>query len=129
MLNKVLLIARVSSQPRTVKLPSGTVIARVDVAYNRRYQDKNGQWQEETHFFEIEAYGRVALKLQEIAKKGNLLLIEGRLTQNSWEKDGKKQNKVRVRAVKVQLLGTPKKAENIDAKQQQEAIEEEVIAF
>jgi single-strand DNA-binding protein len=126
-LNKVMLAGRVSNEVRTVKLPSGTVVARVDLAYNRRYQDKNNQWQEEVHFFEIEAFGRAALRLQEIAQKGNLLLIEGRLTQNTWEKDGKRQNKVRIRAVKIQLLSTPKKA-NTEV-QQEKAIEEEVIAF
>jgi single-strand DNA-binding protein len=125
-MNKVVLVGRVASEVRTVKLPSGTVVARVDIAYNRKYRDKNGQWQEEVNFFEIEAFGRVALRLQELAQKGNLLLIEGRLTQSTWEKDGKKQNKVRVRAVKVHLLAKPRKA---NTEVQQEAIEEEVIAF
>jgi single-strand DNA-binding protein len=125
-MNKVILVGRVSSEVRTTKLPSGTVVARIDIAYNRKYKDKNGNWQEEAHFFEIETYGKTALKLQEVAQKGNLLLVEGRLSQSVWEKDGKKQSKVRVKATKLQLLSEPKKA-STNAKQ--EVVEEEVIAF
>jgi single stranded DNA-binding protein len=128
-MNKVILVARVSSDVRETKLPSGTIVVRADVAYNRRYQDKSGNWKEEPHFFEIEAYGKTALKLKEIAKKGNLLLIEGRLAQATWEKDGKKQSKVRVKATKLQLLAEPKKAQNNNENVKQKAVEEEVIAF
>jgi single-strand DNA-binding protein len=124
-MNKVILAGRVSSEVRATKLPSGTVVARVDVAYNRKYKGKDGNWHEEAHFFEIEAYGKTALKLQEVGKKGNLLLVEGRLSQATWEKDGKKQSKVRVKATKLQLLSEPKNTVN----KQQKAVEEEVIAF
>jgi single-strand DNA-binding protein len=125
-MNKVILVGRVASEVRTAKLPSGTVVARVDIAYNRKYKDKDNKWKEEVNFFEIESYGRAAMKLQEIAKKGNLLLIEGRLSQAMWEKDGKKQSKVRVKATKLQLLSEPKKTQ--DTKQKEEVVEE-VIAF
>jgi single-strand DNA-binding protein len=131
-MNKVILAARVSSAVRATKLPSGTIVARVDLAYNRKYKDKNGNWRDEVNFFEIEAYGKTALRLQEIAQKGNLLLIEGRLSQDIWEKDGKKQSKVRIKAVKLQLLSKPKTqndAQNTDTKQEKTIIEEEVIAF
>jgi single-strand DNA-binding protein len=127
-MNKVVLVGRVAGEVRVTKLPSGTVVARVDLAYNRKYKDKNGQWQESVDFFEIEAFGKTALRLQDLAQKGNLILVDGRLTQATWEKDGKKQNKVRVRAVKLQLLAKPKKTE-VNTKQQEKAIEEEVIAF
>jgi single-strand DNA-binding protein len=129
-MNKVILAARVSNEVKTTKLPSGTVVAKVDVAYNHKYKDKNGNWKDEVNFFEIEAYGKTALRLQEMSEKGNLLLIEGRLSQDIWEKDGKRQSKVRIKAVKLQLLSKPKtqNAQNTDTKQEK-AIEEEVIAF
>jgi len=117
-MNKVILVGRVASEVRTVKLPSGTIVARVDVAYNRKFKDKNDNWKEEVHFFEIESYGKTALRLQEVAQKGNLLLIEGRLSQAA------KQSKIRVKATKLQLLSKPKNT-NVN---KQEAIEE-VIAF
>jgi single-strand DNA-binding protein len=108
MVNKVIVSGRVSNKVKEVKLPSGTTVARVDIAVHNRYKDKNNQWKEETYFIEIEAYGRMAERLKKVAQKGNLLLIEGQLTQAVWNKNDKKRNKIRIKVNRVQLISTPK---------------------
>jgi single-strand DNA-binding protein len=108
MVNKVVLTGRVSSEVRETKIPSGATVTRVDIAVHNRYRDKSGQWREETSFIEIEAYGKSAERLKRVAKKGNLLLIEGQLTQATWIKNNEKRSKIRVKANKSQLISTPK---------------------
>lgn len=70
------------------------------IAVNRKYKDKD-----ETMFIDIVLFGKQAENLNSYASKGSPLLIEGRLTQNSWEKDGTKRTKHEVIVENFQFLG------------------------
>ncbi|WP_461828685.1 single-stranded DNA-binding protein [Aquifex sp.] len=120
MLNKVLLIGRLTKDPVITYLPSGTPVVEFSVAYNRRYKDQSGEWKEETHFFEVKGYGKSAEDWGTRFSKGYLVLIEGRLVQEKWEKEGKTFSKVRIVAESVKLVSRPKGAE-----EQAEVSEEE----
>jgi len=124
MLNKVLLIGRLTGDPVITYLPSGTPVVEFTLAYNRRYKNQSGEFQEESHFFDVKAYGKVAEDWATRFSKGYLVLVEGRLSQEKWEKDGKKFSKVRIIAESVKLISRPKGAET----QEEEVppIEEEI---
>jgi single-strand DNA-binding protein len=108
MLNKVLLIGNLVADPTLKYLPSGTPVCEFGIAYNRRY--KVGQdWKEESHFFDVKSFGRLAENLSERLSKGYTVVIEGRLSQDRWTgQDGKNYSKVRIVAEAVRIIRKPK---------------------
>jgi len=108
MLNKVLLIGRLTKDPVIRYLPSGTPVTEFAIAYNRRYK-VNEEWKEESHFFDIKAYGKLAEGLVERLSKGYMIVVEGRLIQERWtSKEGEQRSKVRVVAENVRIVSKPK---------------------
>lgn len=55
------------------------------------------------HFFDVEMWGKTAEIASQYCKKGNLAIISGRLSQDTWEKDGEKRSKVYITAERVDL--------------------------
>jgi len=108
MLNKVFLIGRLTRDPEIRFLPSGTQITTFSIAYNRSYK-VNEEWKEETHYFDIEAFGQLAERVGKQLTKGTLILVEGRLRQGRWEtSEGEKRSKVAVVAEKINTISKPR---------------------
>jgi single-strand DNA-binding protein len=76
------------------------------MAINDRRKGQNGEWIEETVFVDVTLWGRTAEVAGEYLGKGSQVLIEGRLKLDTWEKDGKKNSKLRVVGEKMQMLGS-----------------------
>jgi single-strand DNA-binding protein len=71
------------------------------VAVNRRYQ-QNGEWQEDTSFFDVVCWRDLADNVSESISKGDRIIVTGRLEQRSWEtQDGDKRSKVEIVADEV----------------------------
>lgn len=108
MLNKVLIIGWLTSDPVVKYLPSGTAVAEFGVAWNRRYRIDE-EWKEESHFFDVKAYGRLAEDLSSRLSKGYQVIVEGRLSQDRWTgQDGKNYSRVRIVAESVRIVRKPK---------------------
>lgn len=74
------------------------------VAYNRFYKDENGNKQNETSFFDIECYGKLADFCEQQFKKGRGIRIVGRLKQKRWTDNcGKVQSRIVIIAKHVEL--------------------------
>lgn len=111
MLNRVILIGRLTRDPVIRFLPSGTQLVEFSIAYNRRYM-VGDIWKEESHFFDVKAYGKLAEKIGANISKGYTVVIEGRLVQDRWEdREGKIQSKVRIVAEAVRIINKPKMEE------------------
>ena len=107
MINKVILIGRLTKDPEQRILPSGSRVVDFSLAYNRRYK-VNNDWKEDTHFLDIKAYGALADRLISSISKGYMVYVEGRLVQERWvSKDGKSQSKVSIFAENVKTLLKP----------------------
>lgn len=114
MLNKVIIIGRLVKDPIIRYLPSGSQIAEFVIAFNRRYM-VGEVWKEESHFFEVKAYGRLAESLVNRISKGYTVVIEGRLTQDRWmDKEGRTQSKVRIVADNVKIINKPRMEEPVE---------------
>jgi single-strand DNA-binding protein len=104
--NKVILVGNVTRDPELRYIASGTAVTDIGLAVNDRRKDgKTGEWIEETTFVDVTLWGRTAEIAGEYVTKGSPLLIEGRLKLDTWEKDGKKNSKLRVVGERMQLLG------------------------
>jgi single-strand DNA-binding protein len=104
--NKVILLGNVTRDPELRYIASGTAVTDIGLAVNDRRKTASGEWVEETTFVDVTLWGRTAEVAGEYVSKGSPLLIEGRLKLDTWEKDGKKNSKLRVVCDRMQLLGS-----------------------
>ena len=91
--NKVILLGNLGKDPEVKYTPSGTPVAKVALATNERFKDKDGQWQDRTEWHNIVLWQRLAEIAGEYLKKGSKVYIEGKLQTRSW--DDKQTNQKR----------------------------------
>lgn len=103
--NRVILVGNLTRDPELRYIPSGTAVTEVGLAVNDRRKTANGEWVDETTFVDVTLWGRTAEVASEYLNKGSSVLIEGRLKLDTWEKDGKKNSKLRVVGERMQMLG------------------------
>lgn len=65
-------------------------------------------------FIDCEAWGKTAELIGEYISKGDSLIVQGRLQQDVWEKDGSKHSKIKVVCEQVHFTGRKKKDPNLD---------------
>ena len=104
--NRVILLGNVTRDPELRYISNGTAVTEIGLAVNDRRKTASGEWVEETTFVDVTLWGRTAEIAGEYVTKGSPLMIEGRLKLDTWEKDGKKNSKLRVVGEKMQLLGS-----------------------
>lgn len=102
--NRVILLGNLTRDVELKHLQSGMAVAELGLAINEKHKDATGQWVESTVFVDVTLWGRTAEIAGEYLAKGEPAMIEGRLKFDQWEKDGKKQSKLRVTGEKLQLL-------------------------
>jgi single-strand DNA-binding protein len=103
--NRVILMGNLTRDPELRYVPSGMAVTDIGLAVNDRRKSANGEWVEETTFVDVTLWGRTAEIACEYLSKGSPTLIEGRLKLDTWEKEGKKNSKLKVVGEKLQLLG------------------------
>lgn len=97
--NKVILAGNLTRDPELRYTPSGTAIAKFGLAVNRRWKDQNGEQKEEVTFVDVDAFGKQAELIGQYVKKGQPLLVEGRLRLDTWEDKQTQQKKSRLGVV------------------------------
>ncbi|MDH3981322.1 MAG: single-stranded DNA-binding protein [Kiritimatiellaceae bacterium] len=112
--NRVLLMGNLTRNPEIRYTPSGTAVADLGLAINENFKNKAGETVEQTCFVDVVVWGRQAETSAEYLHKGSPVFVEGRLQLDQWEnQQGEKRSKLRVRADRVQFLGTPGKGTEI----------------
>lgn len=103
--NKVILIGRLGKDPDIRYTPGGSAVANFNIATDRSYKDKNGEWQNETEWHRVVAWTYNAEKAKEYLKKGHRVYVEGRLQTRSWEdQNGQKKYTTEVVVQNMELL-------------------------
>lgn len=88
MLNKVILMGRLTTDPETMVIGESNVKASFVIAVPRNYKPKGSQ---EVDFIKINAWNKTAHFIKQYFKKGNLITLDGELHIDRYEdKDGKK---------------------------------------
>jgi single-strand DNA-binding protein len=104
--NRVILMGNLTRDPELRYTPSGAPVCNFDLAVNRSYTTQAGERRDEVCFITIVTWGKQAETCAEYLNKGRTALVEGRLTQRSWETpEGQKRSKHEVVADRVQFLG------------------------
>jgi single-strand DNA-binding protein len=105
--NRVVLVGNLTRDVQLAYLPSQTPVAQFGLAVNRKWKSKDGEDREEVFFGDCKAFGKSAETLNTYVKKGSPLLVEGRLTTESWEtKDGDKRSKTVIVVDSFQFLAS-----------------------
>ncbi len=100
--NSVTLVGNLVDDPELRFTPSGVALAKIRFAVNRRWRDRNQEWQEETSFFTGTCWAEMAESVAESLQKGNRVIVSGRLEQRSWEtQEGEKRSVVEVRVDEI----------------------------
>ena len=82
--NSVTLIGNLTRDPELRFTTGGRGVASFGLAVNRRYQ-QNGEWQEQTSFFNVVCWGDLGENAATSITKGARAIVTGRLEQRSWE--------------------------------------------
>jgi len=107
--NKVSLIGRLGAQPELVTFESGRTLARFSIATNESYKDKSGEWQDQTQWHNIVAWGKTADLVGKILDKGQEVIVQGRIVNKSYEtKTGEKRFGTEIEMNEFLALGTRK---------------------
>lgn len=106
-MNKVLLIGRLTKDPELRTTNSGLAVSSFSVAVNRTFKNKEGNY--DADFFNVSVFGKQAANVSKYCFKGNLIGIEGRLQNRSYDaQDGSKRYATDVIADRVEFLGSKK---------------------
>jgi len=98
MSNSVTLVGNLVDDPELRFTPSGTAMAKIRMAVNRRWRDRSGEWQEEASFFRGTVWDDQAEQIAESLEKGARVIVTGRLEQRSWEtQEGERRSVVEIR--------------------------------
>jgi single-strand DNA-binding protein len=104
-LNKVYLYGNLTRDPEMKSLPSGAKVTSFSLATNRVYKDKDGSRKEQTEYHNIVVFGRQAETSAQYLKKGQGVMIEGRIQTRSWDDktSGEKKYRTEIIADAVQF--------------------------
>ena len=104
-LNKVMIIGNLGSEPEMRFTPNGNPVTSFRVATNRVYTTAEGERREETEWFTVVAWDRLAEQCNQLLTKGRLVYAEGRLHTRTWEtQDGQKRSRSEIVANRVIFL-------------------------
>ena len=99
-MNITLLKGNLARDPELRTVNTGdkqTSVVNFTVAVSRDYTKANGEKDKITSFINCEAWDSGAEMISESFKKGDLVMVEGSLRNDSWEKDGVKHSSLKVR--------------------------------
>lgn len=104
-LNKVMIIGNLGSEPEMRFTPNGNQVTSFSVATNRVYTTPENERREETEWFNVVAWNKLAEQCNQFLAKGRLVYAEGRLHTRSWEgQDGQKHYRTEIIANRVIFL-------------------------
>lgn len=98
MLNKVIIMGRLTRDPEFRQTTSGVPVCRISVAVNRSYKNRDtGERVEDTDFIDCDAWRQTAEFVSRYFTKGSMILIEGQLRNNNYtDNNGVKHYSMRV---------------------------------
>ncbi|CBG40507.1 single-stranded DNA-binding protein [Helicobacter mustelae] len=105
MFNKVILVGNLTRDVELRYLPSGIAVATIGLASNRRYKKQDGSIADDPCFVDVKLFGRTAEIANQYLRKGSKVLIEGRLTYETWiDQMGVKKSKHTITAESMSML-------------------------
>ena len=86
MLNKIIVMGRLTRDPELRRTGTGTAVTSFSLAVDRDFKGQNGE--KETDFLDVTCWRNTAEFVSKFFTKGRVAIVEGRLQIRTWEKDG-----------------------------------------
>jgi single-strand DNA-binding protein len=102
-LNKVLIIGRLGKDPEMRYTPGGSPVTTFSVAAGRQWKDGNGDVREETEWFNVVTWNKLAEICNEHLRKASRVYIEGRLQTRQWQ-DQEGQTRYRTEVIASDMI-------------------------
>lgn len=104
-MNKIIILGNLTRDPQLSYTPNQTAVVDFGIATNRKWKTSGGEDREEVCFIDCRMFGKRAGAINQYVKKGEKLLVEGRLTFDSWEaQDGTKRSKHRINVENFEFI-------------------------
>ncbi|MDO8491102.1 MAG: single-stranded DNA-binding protein [Dehalococcoidia bacterium] len=104
-LNKVMIIGNVGTDPEMRFTPNGNPVTSFRIATGRSYTTPEGERKQETEWFDVVTWNRLAETCNQFLAKGRRAYVEGRLRTRSWDgQDGQKHTRLEIIANQVIFL-------------------------
>ena len=116
MLNRIILMGRLTRDPELRHTGSGTAVASFSLAVERDFRDKTSG-QKTTDFIDIVAWRQTGEFVSKYFTKGRMAVVEGRLQMRDWQdRDGNKRRSAEVVADNVYFADSRRDGEQSDRK-------------
>ncbi len=103
-LNKVMIIGRLGADPEMRFTPSGSPVTSFRVAVGRQWRDASGETHEETEWFSVVAWNKLAEICNQYLSKGTRVYLEGRLQTRSWEDPQSGQTRYKTEVIASDMI-------------------------
>ena len=105
--NKVILVGNLGRDPELRYTAQGTPVCSFSIATNERRKDKNGEMQDQTTWFRVTLWNRLAETASQYLQKGKQVYIEGRLRVEEYiDRDGKPRHSLEVFGTDMHFIGS-----------------------
>ncbi|HEX2912058.1 MAG TPA: single-stranded DNA-binding protein [Chloroflexia bacterium] len=105
-LNKVMISGRLGKDVELRVTPNGSSVSTFSVASSRSLKQSDGSYKEQTEWFRVVAWEKLAETCANFLKKGSHVFIEGRLQTREWQdQEGQKHQVTEVIATEMYMLG------------------------
>ena len=104
--NKIIIVGNLGRDPELRYTPQGTPVCSFSLATNDRRKDRNGEMQDQTTWFRVTLWNRLAETASQYLQKGRPVYIEGRLRVEEYtDRDGKPRHSLEVTASEMHFIG------------------------
>ena len=103
-LNQVIIAGRLTHPPDFRLTPSGHPVVNLHLAVNRNYRNRQGDWQQDTTFASVIAWGKTAEAANDHLDTGSAVLVDGRLQSRTVENHNGSRTYLEVTATTIQFL-------------------------
>lgn len=110
-MNRVEITGNLTRDPELKLTTKGNTILSFSVAVNERQRNASGEWEDYPNYVDCVMFGNRAEVVSRFLAKGSKVVVEGRLHQSRWEKDGQRRNKLEVYVDNVEWMSPKKQAE------------------
>lgn len=100
-INQVILMGRLTRDPELRTTTTGKTVANFSLAVDRVGQDAGAD------FFDVVVWEKLAELVQQYLTKGRRCLVQGRLSQRTWEQEGQKRSRIEIMGSDVTFLDGP----------------------
>lgn len=105
--NKIIIVGNLGRDPELKYTPQGQQVCEFSVATSEKRKDNHGEMKEETTWFKVSFWGKLAEVASQYLAKGRQVYIEGRLRAREWtDKEGKTRTSLEVFGSELKLLGS-----------------------